>query len=145
MPQLMAGNAIVLTAWETASVEALPVATLQQRGFVAVAAAPDWTDGVDNVAGFQTIAAGDFRLAGGATAQGPALRQQIGAGGAMNGAVHTAATQQRRVGGIHDGIDIERGDVRRADGYPVRDQIHFRHRNKPSGISVVRIINAQPN
>jgi hypothetical protein len=34
----------------------------------------------------------------------------------VNGTIHAAAAEQRRVGGIDDGIDIQRGDVGLDDG-----------------------------
>jgi hypothetical protein len=39
----------------------------------------------------------------------------IGAGGAVNGAVHAAAAGQTRIGGVDDRIDVERCDVTRLE------------------------------
>jgi hypothetical protein len=36
----------------------------------------------------------------------------------MNGAIHSAASKERPVGGIDDSIDVERGDVRHAHVEP---------------------------
>jgi hypothetical protein len=60
---------------------------------------------------FQAIAAGDLRLSGRAAAERAAFGQQIGTGGAVNGAVDTAAAEQRFIGGVDDGVDVELGDV----------------------------------
>src|SRR5262245_46214507 len=34
----------------------------------------------------------------------------------MDGTVHTTAAQQQRIGSVHDGIDVERGDIGLDDG-----------------------------
>ena len=72
------------------------------------AAAPDLTDRMDYVPGLEAIAAGDFGETGVAAAQGLALGQQLGAGGTMDGAVDAAAAEQRGVGSVDDGVDVER-------------------------------------
>ena len=87
------------------------VAGGEQIFFAAAAAAPDRADGVDDMPGRQPVAARDLGGAGRAAAEGLARRKQFRPGGAMDGTVYTAATQQRRVGGVDDGIDGERGDV----------------------------------
>ncbi len=66
---------------------------------------------MDHMPRLQTIAAGDLGLAGIAAAERLAFAQQFRPRRAMDGAVHAAAAEQRAVGGIDDGIDLERGDV----------------------------------
>ena len=66
---------------------------------------------MDDMPGEQSMAAGDFGAACRAAAEGAALGQQSGAGGAMNGPVDSAAAEEGLVGGVDDGIDIEAGDV----------------------------------
>jgi hypothetical protein len=40
-----------------------------------------------------------------------ALLQQLRSGGAVDGAVHSAPAQERRVGGVDNGIDLLLGDI----------------------------------
>src|SRR4029079_9988360 len=75
------------------------------------AAAPDRTDGVDHVTGGETKARGDARVARRAAADLPAGLEQLAARGAMDGAVHAAAAEQRRVGGVDDRVDVLLRDV----------------------------------
>ena len=86
-------------------------------------AAPDRPDRVNDVPGLEPIAAGDLGGTGVAAAQGLAFGQELGSGGAMNGAVDAAAAEQRGVGGIDDGVDVERRDVGDADLEPRRSDI----------------------
>jgi hypothetical protein len=66
---------------------------------------------VDDVFGGQVVAARDLRPAGRTAAERAALGEESRAGGAVDGAVDATAAQQRGVGGVHDGVDGERGDV----------------------------------
>src|SRR5262249_6179539 len=84
------------------------------------AAAPHRADGVDDVLGFQAIAAGDLGGTGVAAAERAAFGEKLRSGGAMDGTVDAAAAEQCPVGGVDDGPDIERGDVRDADFEPRR-------------------------
>ena len=87
------------------------VAGAEQRVFVAGAAAPHRTHGVDDVARRQPVAGGDPGIAGGAAAQGAAFVEQAGPGGAVDGAVDPAAAEQRSVGGVDDRVHGERGEI----------------------------------
>lgn len=87
------------------------VATGEKLVFAVVPAVPDRADGVDDPFRGQIITLGDFRLAGFAAVERAALFQQLRPGGAMDGAVHAAAAQERSVGGVDDGIDVLLGDV----------------------------------
>src|SRR5262249_22628654 len=82
------------------------------------AAAPHRPDRVDDVLGFETIAAGDLGRAGGAAAERATLGEKVRGGGAVDGAIDAAAAEQRSVGGVDDGLDIEGGDVGDADLEP---------------------------
>ena len=62
----------------------------------------------------------------------------------MDGAIDAAAAQQGFVGRVDDRIDRERDDIGVQNGYAMRVQIHFRHQNNPSGISVERTIMERP-
>jgi hypothetical protein len=93
------------------------------------AAMPDRPDGVDHMAGAEPISSGDPGVAGRAAAQCAALRKQFRPGRAMDGSVDAAAAKQRRIGGVDDGVDIQRRDVgdddvqrRRADVTAARVQ-----------------------
>ena len=68
--------------------------------------------GVNDALCFEAISRRDARMAWRATAETLTLSQQPRARGCMNGAVHSAAAQQRRIGGIDDSIDSKRSDVR---------------------------------
>src|SRR6266851_3864280 len=72
---------------------------------------PYRADGMNHVARGQLIAAGDLGLAGRAALKRSALGEEIGSGRAMDGAVDTAAAQQRSIGGVDDGVDGKPGDV----------------------------------
>ena len=63
---------------------------------------------MDDVPGFEAIAAGDLGGAGVAAAERATFGEKLGPGGAMDGAVDAAAAEQRPVGGVDDGPDIER-------------------------------------
>lgn len=89
----------------------IAVAGSQQFRFAVRAAAPDRAHGVDDEFCRQAIAPGELRFTCLAAAQQAALMQQLGAGGTMNRPVHATAAEQRRIGGVDDSIDFERGDV----------------------------------
>jgi hypothetical protein len=52
-----------------------------------------------------------FRVSGGAAAEFAAFGEQFWAGGAMNCPVYPAASKQRCVGCIHNGINVQGGNV----------------------------------
>src|SRR5204863_3769252 len=83
----------------------------QSFGFAVGAALPDGADAVDHLTGFQTVAAGELCLPNVGAAQGPAFLEQLGAGPAVDRAVDAAAAEEPGVGGVHDGVDVEQGDV----------------------------------
>ena len=103
--------------------QAVAIARGERLVLALVAAVPDRADGVDDVAGGEVVAAGDARLAGGAAAKGPALGYQLGAGGAVNGAVDAGPAKERGLGRVDDGSADLRGDVAfdNLDGAPVVD------------------------
>jgi len=47
----------------------------------------------------------DFGVAGGTTAKAAAFGQKLRTGRAMDGAVDTAAAEQRLIGGVDDGVN----------------------------------------
>ena len=88
-----------------------PIATRQQFGLALASAVPDRTDGVDDVAGGQVETRRGLGVAGGAAAENSARGQQFRPGGAVDGAVHAAAAEQRGVGRVDDGIDVLTGEI----------------------------------
>jgi hypothetical protein len=66
---------------------------------------------MDHMPRLEAVAAGDLGGAGLPAAQFAALRQQTGAGGAVDRSVDSTAAEQRAVGGIDDGVNVELGDV----------------------------------
>lgn len=95
----------------------------QQFLFARVPSPPDRTDSMNHVPGAQPITARDPCRTGFAAAERAAFGQQIRSGGAVNCAVDPAPAKQCAIGGVDDGVGIERGDVgdanvdaRRTDG-----------------------------
>jgi hypothetical protein len=78
---------------------------------------------MDDMPGGETIAAGQLRLAGRTAAEHATFGQQLGAGGAMDRAVDTAATEQRRIGRVDNGVDLKPGDIA---GFQADPQMHAR-------------------
>ena len=79
--------------------------------FAALAPTPDRSNGMNHMPRGQPVAAGDLGIAGRAAAELAAFRQQLGAGGTMNGAVNAAPAEQRRIGGVHYGINAQGRNV----------------------------------
>ena len=59
---------------------------------------------MDHVPAGQAVGSGDPGLAGGAAAEPPALGQQFQTRRPVDAAVHPAAAQQGRLGGVDDGV-----------------------------------------
>src|SRR6185312_7055766 len=91
--------------------ERAPVAAREERRLAGGAAAPDGPDRVDHEARRQAEAWCDLRVADRAAAQLAAGVEERGSRRPVDGAVDTAAAQQRRIGGVDDRVDGERGDV----------------------------------
>ena len=91
--------------------ERVAVAIGEQPILAALAAAPDGAHGVDHVARRQTEARRDLGLSRLAAAELGARRAELRSGGAVDGAVDAAAAEQALIGGVDDGVDVERGDV----------------------------------
>jgi len=79
------------------------------------AATPHRAHGVDDVFGFEAIAAGDLGGTGVAAAERATFGEKLRPSGAMDGAVDAAAAEQRSVGSVDDCPDLKRGDIRDAD------------------------------
>jgi hypothetical protein len=106
-------------------------------GVLAAERVPARTHRVYDLVRRQVVALGHLGVARLAAAQPAALVDQVGACCAVDGAVDTAAAQQRLVGGVDDGVDGEGGDVLLDDRdfvvvrgvRPVRRRVVFVERN----------------
>ena len=87
------------------------VAGGKQLPLPGVPAPPDRAHRMDDIPGGQPIALRQLRLPRFTAAQLFAFGPQLRAGGAVNGAVHPAASEQRPVGGVDNGIHLHPGDV----------------------------------
>src|SRR5439155_6258389 len=72
---------------------------------------PNWTDGVNDETRGQIISPSDFCLARRATSKCPAFGEELWPGGAVNCAIDSAAAEQRGVCCVHNGINLQLGDV----------------------------------
>src|SRR5262249_32056691 len=88
-----------------------PVTRRQQLRLIGCPASPDRPDGVNYMPGSQIISSGHLGLAGFASAQQSAFLQKFGSRGPMNRSVHASAAEQRAVGRVDDGVNVELGDV----------------------------------
>jgi hypothetical protein len=75
------------------------------------AAPPDRPGDMNDVTRAQAITGYDFRIALRAAAESTAFGEKAGSGGAMDRAVHAAAAGKRRIGGAHNGVDVNPRDV----------------------------------
>jgi hypothetical protein len=91
--------------------------------FTLSAAAPDRTDSMDHMPRRQPITPGDFGAAGFAAAERAAFCQQLRSRRAVDGAIDATAAEQRRVGGVDNGIDAQAGDVGDDDFQPRRAEL----------------------
>src|SRR5262245_66192220 len=91
--------------------EAVAIAAREQPVFAALAATPDGANGVDHMARLEAETGRDLGLARLATAERGASLFKLGAGGAMDRAIDAATAEQAPIGGVDDGVDVERGDI----------------------------------
>jgi hypothetical protein len=77
----------------------------QQSLLTAASAAPNRTDGMNYVFGWQPVAARDLSAARCAAAEHSAFFEEFFSCSIVNGAVNTAATEERAVRSINDGVD----------------------------------------
>ena len=103
--------------------ETTPITTGQQVVFAVLAVMPDRADGMNDPSGREFVTAGDFGLAGGATAPRAAFGQQLRPGRPVDGAVHAATAEQRRVGGVDNHIHALLRNVAGDDGHAIGNGI----------------------
>ena len=65
---------------------------------------------MNDVARAQAVARYNFGIARRAAAESTAFGEKAGSGGAMDRAVHAAA-EKRRIGGAHNGVDVNARDI----------------------------------
>jgi hypothetical protein len=70
-----------------------------------MAAVPHRPDGMNHVPRRQAVPSGDFGVTGRTALQGAAFGEKLRPGRAMDGAIDATAAEQRRVGGVDDGVD----------------------------------------
>jgi len=91
--------------------QAVAVTAGQQLVLMLLPPLPGWSDGVNDMSGWQPIALGHFCLTGGAALLVAACVQKFRASRAVDGAGDPAAAKQVAIGGIDDCIDSQMGDV----------------------------------
>ena len=62
---------------------------------------------MNHMPGRQPVALGDLGVAGGATIEPAAFGKQLWPGAAMDGAIDPSSAEQRRIGGVDDGVDAQ--------------------------------------
>src|SRR5512138_2616743 len=105
----------------------------EQRLLVLAATAPHRTHGVDHVLRLEVEPLGVDGIPGVAAADPGAGLTQVSARGAVDRTAHAAAGPELSVGGVHDGVDIEPGDVAGVD------------LDAPVGLGVSRFAHAPPS
>ena len=83
------------------------IARGQRLIFALAAAMPDRADGMNHMPRRQPITPGDFGVAGLAAMQRAAFGQQLRPGRAMDRAIDATAAEQRRIGGVDDGVNAQ--------------------------------------
>jgi hypothetical protein len=96
------------------------IAGRQRLIFALASAVPHRPHGMNHMPCRQTVTFGDFGVAGLAAMEGAALGQQFGAGRAMDRTIDAATAEQRRVGGVDDGVNAQRRDIGDNDFQPRR-------------------------
>src|SRR6202162_5492948 len=95
--------------------DALTIATGERFGLLLVASSIHGADGRNDIFAGQWSAGGDDSFAGGERADlghdALALLEDRGAASVVNRSIHASATEQRRVGGVNDGVSGCVGDV----------------------------------
>src|SRR5271157_5190807 len=125
--------------------DGLAMAARQRLRFAAVTTAPDRADGVNDVLRAQPPSRGGYCLSRGKPSDARDNLftgfQNLRASGAMDCAVHASATEQRRVGGVHNGVGLLARDVARAryhqDALTQRDSQNLR-RAVHAGLMIAR-------
>ncbi len=111
-----------------------PAITGSQRGCLAMLAAlPDRADGMNHMLRGEPITSGDLDVAGRAAIQRAAFGEEFGARSAMDRAVNAAATEQRCIRSVDDGVNAQRRDIGDDDFQPRRADLALRERQAEAG------------
>ena len=94
------------------------VAGGEQTIFTETAIIPHRSNRVDHMSGLETIPFGDLGIAGLAAVQHAAFKNKLGPRGPMNRAIDPTAAQQRRIGGVDDGVNAKRCNIGDDDFQP---------------------------
>src|SRR5258708_5043415 len=95
--------------------EAASIAAGEELWLPSVTTLPDRTHCVNDVPRFQSVATRDTGFARRTTSQRPAFRQKLWASRAVDRAVHSSSAGESGVGGVHDRVHVEGGDVAEPD------------------------------
>jgi len=71
----------------------------------------------------QTVSTGDLSSSGFAAVQRTAFRQKLRPGRAVDRTIDAAAAEQRRIGGVDDGVNAQGSDVGDDDFQPCRAEL----------------------
>jgi hypothetical protein len=82
-----------------------PITRRQRFVFVLTSTVPDRAHGMNHMPRRQPITPGDFGVAGCTAMEGAAFRQQLWPGRTVDRTIHAAATEQRRIRGVDDGVN----------------------------------------
>jgi hypothetical protein len=88
------------------------VATCKQLLLSVFPAAPDRTDGMNDIAGLELIPLGNFGIAGSTSAKSPAFSKKLRTGCPVDSPVHAATAEQAPVRGIDDDIHCKSRYIR---------------------------------
>jgi hypothetical protein len=95
--------------------QTIPISGSQQLALSVASSIPDWSNRMDDIPRGQSASGGDHRFAGLTAAlpraDRPALFHDSGSACPVDGAVNTAAAEQRTVGRIDDRVDIYPGYI----------------------------------
>jgi hypothetical protein len=90
------------------------------RFLAAISSIPNWPDGMDHVPCREPISFCDFGAAGLAAMKRAAFGKQFGTGRAMDRTIDAAASEQRSIRSVDDGVNAQRRDVGDDDFQPRR-------------------------
>ena len=99
------------------------IARGQQLVLAFATALPDWTDRMNDVPRLKTIASGDLGVADLTAMEHAALHDQLGPGGAVDGAIDAATAKQRDIRGVDDRVNAQGRDVGDDDFQPRRTNL----------------------
>ena len=118
MPVEIAGKATDARPCFSAKFDRAAIAGGEQIVLAEGAAVPHRPNRVDHMPGLEPIALGDLGVTGLAAVEHPAFGHQLGPRSTMDRAIDAAPAKQRRIRGVDDGVNAQRGDVGNNDFQP---------------------------